>query len=274
MKIYICFPEGKTKALTMSYDDGKVTDERLVEIFNRNGIRGTFNLNYGIMTGEDETQVKYPRLKKEKIVPLYEGHEIATHTSNHPTIARCPMSQVAKELIDDRLGLEKLTGRIIRGHAYPNGSFSKEIEELYSSLGVAYARVVETKPDFELPEDPMEWKATCHHNDPKLMEYAREFAEFHKPQYLKLMYVWGHSYEFEDRDNWNVIEEFCSFMGGRDDIWYATNLEIIDYMEAAKRLRFSCDCDMVYNPGAESVWLNLDDADNVEIKSGATVKLG
>lgn len=23
MKVYICFPEGKAKALTMSYDDGK-----------------------------------------------------------------------------------------------------------------------------------------------------------------------------------------------------------------------------------------------------------
>ena len=28
------------------------------------------------------------------------------------------------------------------------------------------------------------------------------------------------------------MEEFCSYMGGRKDIWYATNIEIIDYMEA------------------------------------------
>ena len=43
MKVYVCFPEGKAKALTMSYDDGKIQDERLVSIFNRYGIRGTFN---------------------------------------------------------------------------------------------------------------------------------------------------------------------------------------------------------------------------------------
>ena len=48
MKVYVCFPEGKAKALTMSYDDGKIQDERLVSIFNRYGIRGTFNLNYEI----------------------------------------------------------------------------------------------------------------------------------------------------------------------------------------------------------------------------------
>ncbi|MCI9652424.1 MAG: polysaccharide deacetylase, partial [Lachnospiraceae bacterium] len=27
MKVYTCFPEGKTKALTMSYDDGRLQDE-------------------------------------------------------------------------------------------------------------------------------------------------------------------------------------------------------------------------------------------------------
>ena len=47
MKVYTCFPGGKAKALTMSYDDGKVQDRRLIDIFNKYGIKGTFNLNYG-----------------------------------------------------------------------------------------------------------------------------------------------------------------------------------------------------------------------------------
>ena len=53
------------------------------------------------------------------------------------------------------------------------------------------------------------------------MERAREFAELHKTQYLYMMYVWGHSYEFTADDNWELIEEFCRFIGGREDIWYA-----------------------------------------------------
>ena len=28
MKVYICFPGGKAKALTMSYDDGKIQEDR------------------------------------------------------------------------------------------------------------------------------------------------------------------------------------------------------------------------------------------------------
>ena len=50
-KIYQCFPQGKHKALTMSYDDGKEDDRRLVEIFNRYGIRGTFHVNSGSRVG-------------------------------------------------------------------------------------------------------------------------------------------------------------------------------------------------------------------------------
>ena len=269
MKAYIAFPEGKSKALTMSYDDGKLQDERLLSIFNQYGIKGTFNLNYGLM-GLDK---KPPRFEKEQIKELYKGHEIATHTMTHPTIARCPLTYVAEEILEDRKGLEKALGTLVRGHAYPNGSYSEEIKTLFRQMGIAYARVVETTGEFELPDDFMEWKATCHHNDPQLMEKARYFAEFHKPQYLKLMYVWGHSYEFDNNDNWNVIEEFCEYMGGREDIWYATNIEIVDYMTAAKNLQFSADCEAVYNPSAASVWLVLNDTVRAEIPGGQYVDL-
>ena len=37
--IYICFPGGRHKVLTMSFDDGRVEDRRLVELFNRYGVR-------------------------------------------------------------------------------------------------------------------------------------------------------------------------------------------------------------------------------------------
>lgn len=270
MKVYIAFPEGKAKALTMSYDDGKIQDERLVSIFNRHGIKGTFNLNYGYMDKED---MNPPRIPSTRINELYSGHEIATHTLTHPTIARCPLTGVAEEILEDRKGLEKITGTIIRGHAYPNGSYSEDIKNLFHQLGIAYGRVVPSTHNFELPEDPMEWHPTCHHNDPELMTLAEEFANFNKPQYLKLMYVWGHSYEFDNNDNWDVIEKFCAYMGGRDDIWYATNIEIIDYMSAAKNLRFSADNTCVYNPNACSIWLQIDSARYVEIKGGSYADL-
>lgn len=105
------------------------------------------------------------------------------------------------------------------------------------------------------------------------MEKAKFFAEFSKKQYLKLMYVWGHSYEFNNNDNWNVIEEFCEYMGGREDIWYATNIEIADYMNVCRNLQFMADCKGVYNPSAVSAWLAVDDKMIVEVKGGTFVRL-
>ncbi len=269
MKVYVCFPEGKAKALTMSYDDGKIQDERLVEIFNKNGIKGTFNINYGLMDMEQNP----PRIAKERVAKLYKGHEVATHTMTHPTIERCPLVEIAQEILEDRKGLEALTGGLVRGHAYPNGSYNEEIKQLFCQLGIAYGRVVECVPDFNLPKDPLEWHPTCHHNDPELMEKAEFFASFQKKQYLKLMYVWGHSYEFDNNNNWEVIERFCEYMGGREDIWYATNIEIVDYMSAAKNLKFSADNEMVYNPNAQSVWLQINSGSCVEIAGGSFVDL-
>ena len=94
-----------------------------------------------------------------------------------------------------------------------------------------------------------------------------------KMQYLKLMYVWGHSYEFDNHDNWNVIEDFCAYMGGRNDIWYATNSDIVEYNELFDRLEFFADNEYVHNPSVKSVWLAVNNSTIVEVKGGETVKL-
>jgi hypothetical protein len=87
-----------------------------------------------------------------------------------------------------------------------------------------------------------------------------------------MLYVWGHSYEFDHDQNWDIIEEFCQFIGGRDDIWYATNIEIIDYLQAFRSLKFSADSQFVYNPNAMSIWLNVENK-IMEVKGGMQVSL-
>jgi len=267
-KIYICFPEGKAKCLTMSYDDGKEEDRRLLDIFDANGLKGTFNLNAGLML-EPDMDAEHPRIKLSEIKEVYKQHEVATHTYTHPTIARCPLSEVAYEILEDRKVLEKALGKPVRGNAYPNGSYSEEIKQLFKQLGIAYARVVEPRADYALPTDPLEWHPTAHHKDPDLMNKADFFVDFKKKQYLKLMYIWGHSYEFANDNNWEVIEKFAEKVGKKDDIWYATNIEIIDYMDASKRLIFGADNTFAYNPSAITLCLEVN-GKYVEIAPGET----
>ena len=272
MKTYVTFPDGKTKALTMSYDDGREQDRRLVALFNRFGIKGTFHLNSG---WQDPELVKM----RAEAPQLYSGHEIATHSLTHPTLTRLSREALAFEILEDRKNLEKMTGRIIRGHSYPNGAYNGDVKRILKDLGIAYARAVSPSNDFELPDDLMEWHPTCHHGVPDLMERAKSFADMNIPQALKLFYVWGHSYEFDRDDNWEVIEEFCRFMGEREDIWYATNLEIADYLECIRGLKFSADGIMVYNPAFQSVWLQVLSEDSpkmgriLEIPGGRQMRL-
>lgn len=262
--IYICFPGGRHKALTFSYDDGLEEDRRLVALLNRYGLHGTFNLNSGIRWDPR-------RIPMSEYESLYEGHEIACHTSLHPTISRCPMEQVAQQILEDRRVLEDLTGHPVRGLAYPNGSYNQKIMELLPMLGIRYARVVPTTGNFQLPENWYAWAGTCHHNQ-NLLKRGEEFLSLHKTQYLNLMYVWGHSFEFTTYDNWQMMEEFCALVSGQENIWYATNIEIADYMDAWERLQFTASGDRVYNPSAQAVWLEVDGR-KLEVPGGTLVTL-
>lgn len=252
--IFTCFPEGRHKVLTMSYDDGRTYDRRLVSLFDQYGIKGTFHLNGGTLFGGAESD----RVRFEEVRELYQRHEVSCHTYTHPTISRCPLSQVVQQVIEDRKVLEAACGYPVRGMSYPNGSYSKDIMQMLPACGIEYSRVVGNTDDFGLPENYLEWKATCHHGH-NLMENAERFLGLHKTQYLYMMYVWGHSYEFgDDEKEWARIEAFCKLIGGHEDIWYATNIEIVDYMNAAGNLKFSAAGDMAYNPGAIPVWISVD----------------
>ena len=263
-KIYCCYPGGKHKALTMSYDDGRIQDRRLVGIFNEYGIRGTFHLNSGKL-GEENY------ILPDEIPELYRGHEVACHTANHPMITRCPLPEVAAEVLEDRKTLEAITGLPVRGMSYPYGVYSDEIVRLLPACGIRYSRITGNSDAFMLPADPYRWKATCHHSH-NLPELADQFLDLYKRQYLYLMYVWGHSYEFDDRDNWQLIEEFCRKMGGKEDIWYCTNIELMDCLDRFAGLQFAADNSFVHNPNAEDCWITVND-EPVCIPGGQVVTL-
>lgn len=262
--IFTCFPEGKHKVLTMSYDDGQLFDKPLIDIFNKYGIKGTFHLND--VTSEDKRKIKFDDIKS-----VYQGHEVSCHTLTHPTIERCPIDQVVQQVIENRKELEAACGYPVRGMSYPNGSYSQEIINMLPHCGIEYSRIVGNTDDFAMPRNYLEWKSTCHHSH-NLMQNAERFAALNKTQYLYMMYVWGHSYEFDRDNSWELIEGFCKYIGGRDDIWYATNIEIVDYMNAAKNLKYTASADMVYNPSAIPVWISVD-GEKYKIEPGATVNI-
>lgn len=277
-QVFMRFPGGKQKALTFSYDDGVEQDVRLIEIFKKYGMRATFNLNSGCYPPEGtvhpEGQV-HRRMPESQVSKLYNEDfiEVAVHGYTHPWLEQLPANVCTKELVDDRSKLEKQFGRVIRGMAYPFGTYSDMVVDCMKSTGIVYSRTVHSTHDFLMPEDWMRLPATCHHDDPELMNLAKKFLEETAWGRPLMFYLWGHSYEFEGNNNWNVIEEFVEYMANREEIWYATNIEIYDYHMAFKQLAFSLDADMVYNPTAFEIWFEVD-GNTYSVKPGETKKLG
>lgn len=275
--IFIRFPNGRAKALTLSYDDGVEQDGRLMQIMDKNGLKGTFNLNSGSYAAEGN---KYPegqihrRMTEKQTTALYKnsGHEVAVHTFTHPFLERLPVHLVMEELLEDRKKLEEQFGTIVRGMAYPFGTYSDEVVDCLRKAGLVYGRTVASSHNFNLPMDWLRLEPTCHHKDEKLAELAKQFAEETPSRTPWMFYLWGHSYEFEQDDNWQVIEEFAAYMGGREDIWYAANIEIYDYVQAFYRLEFSADAKRVYNPTVTDLFF-VKDGKEYCVKSGCMTEM-
>lgn len=222
---FMRFLDFKTKAFTTSYDDGSIFDKKLVAIFNQYGIKGTFNLNSGLASNNDNWHVPLAEL-----VPLYEngGHEIAVHGLHHIRLEQVDSAVAVNEIIEDRKNLEKATGKIVRGMAYAYGTYDDNVVEILKKCGIVYSRTVVSSGKFNIPNDWLRLPATCHHNDERLFELAEDFlADVQNDNcwrvYPKLFYLWGHSYEFDKNNNWDRIIQLCQKVGNRNDVWYVCN---------------------------------------------------
>lgn len=219
------------RALTFSYDDGIEQDRKLVEIFNKYGMKATFNLNTGIQTPESNFEIEgvyINRMKQEGLEELYRGHEIATHGLTHAAPTGMTKEQLDKEFLTDMSNIERIYGTYPVGMAYAYGCVDDEVVKYLKSIGIKYGRTVEASHSFEIPKEPLKLKATCHHDDDMLFELAEKFLKAEpKENEQMLFYVWGHSYEFDVNNNWDRIEEFCKMMSGKADIFYGTNRECL-----------------------------------------------
>ncbi len=264
LKPTMLFKDGKRKVLTLSYDDGTIHDRRFVKILNAYGIKCTFNLNSGIFGVEERKMsngvlTDFTRIKVSEVKELYVGHEVASHTLTHPSLTEISTGMGTSEVLKDRENLERIVGEKVTGFAYPFGTFNEIVEDMLARCGIVYARTVCSTEKFEFPQDYMEWHPTCHHESPRFMEIAEEFLKDDSNE-AKLFYLWGHSYEFSQKDSWQMMEDFCKKMKEHEEeIWFATNMEVMEYEKAFRELMISSDGKVIHNPTATDLWYRLGD---------------
>ena len=279
--LFMCYPGGVRKAVTFSYDDGCPDDLRLAEIFNKYNMKGTFNIiSDRLLNGDGIDASDAKRF-------IEEGHEIAVHGRNHKANGISRASVGIKDVLLCRDELENALDMIIRGMAYPdtgitnfsNGTEYKTVKNYLTDLGIVYARTLGgDNNSFCLPDDWHAWMPTCHHENAEIFNWIDEFlnldleTNYSALRHPRLFYIWGHAYEFSCNDNWDRIEKICESLGGREDVWYATNIEIYEYTEAFNSLVWSADGSKVYNPTLKTLWFAVEE-ERYSVAPGQTLKL-
>ena len=215
------------KFFLLSFDDGTVYDRRFVELLNRYGIRGTFNLNSGLEDFVWYYEDRFPVRRQilSQIGDLYRGHEVASHSLHHHWLNTLTPPQLSREIGEDCKALKALFGLEEIGFGVPFTACGEREIKIIRKF-VRYIRLSAFSDSFALPEDPYHIPIHGLYNDPDIREKIARFAENKLENSLFVMA--GHSYEFEVLDHWEYIEDLLKYIKSFD-------FEIVTTMEFVNR---------------------------------------
>lgn len=228
------YPGGKAKAFNITYDDGVLQDVRFVQLLNRYGLKGTFNLNSQLMWEEfawtHPNGMEVRRLSRERIGNLYDGHEIASHTLTHPYMHDLPEWEIMRQLGEDRRNLEAIFGREVKGFAVPFDYYSDLIARSAELCGFEYARMSEFSLSYKPCADWYYWKTGVYHIMPELVSFVEGFLQ--TTEELAVCQIVGHSYDLDAEKLWDTMDSICAAVSRQSDVWACTNLELVRYLKA------------------------------------------
>ena len=227
--------KGFNKAITFGFDDGVTQDIRLVEIFNKYGLKSTFFLNSGLFGQSWDLRCGNNTVLHKKILPsevrdLYAGHEVASHTLTHPDITTLSDEELIKQVQEDVDNLSKICGYEVTGMAYPGGKYDQRTLRLIKEkTTIQYARSTQfTKNYNNVQRDNLcEYHPTIYYIDSDFESLVESFLAS-KSLTPQLLYIFGHSYEMDSNlISWEKFEGICKKLSGQSDIFYGTNREVL-----------------------------------------------
>ena len=248
------YPGGKAKAFNITYDDGVLQDVRFVELMNKYGLKGTFNLNSGLMETEFEwihpSGMTVKRLPTGAVAELYQNHEVASHTLTHPYLSALTEVQIMEEMAKDKENLERLIGKPVLGFAGPFHHWSEEIVECAKRCGFKYARNAEERYCYAPPEEYYYWSAGSYHIMPGFRDFVEGF--FHTQEELALCQIVGHTYDLDAENMWDYMESVLKRVAEDKSIASMTNLELVRYLKAMRSAVITED--EIQNPSEIPLW--------------------
>ena len=278
LEVVKTYPNFSTKAATFSFDDGISQDIELIKVLDECNAKATFYLvgsrlkdNFkSAAKSENETETEIYNYVKE----LYKNHEIGNHTYKHTpadledgktrkdsqgnTLTGVSEDKLVQDVNDNQKFIKENLDATTRGIAWPNGlpfnrSDYNAIKKGIETSGHVFTRDTDNAASFELPTNWMQWKTNGHIS--QMTDKTNEFINISSTDGLKLLYIWGHSYEFGENTAVGTLEKFKENLNKlkNANVWFATNGEVYDYANAMNKLSISDD--VVTNHSNQTLYL-------------------
>ena len=222
------------KVFTLSFDDGVTQDQRFITLLKKYNLTCTFNVNSALLglkgeiMQEGNVLVSHNKNAAEEVARIYGGFEVAAHTRTHPMLTSLSPAQIVEEIVGDYLKLSELVGYPVRGMAYPGAHPNYDrlvVDVLKKYTTVRYARTIESTYSLSFPEDYRVWKPTAHILDPRVDELIDKFSAEKSDC---LLYLWGHTYEFDVSDGWERAEHVLSRLSAVKNAVCMTNMQVYE----------------------------------------------
>lgn len=241
---------------TTSWDDGSIHDLKLAELLARYSIKGTFYIPIKNLERNDS-------LEPEQIKLISELFEIGGHTYSHMVLSDVDYYTAKREIEEGKKALEDIISKSVVTFCPPRGKFKKKHLELIQYAGfklvrtVGYLRtrnIVESYNNMSLlhttfqfyPHKPLTYiiSALKRNDREGFIHIWKNISNLTWHKFLRnifrevessggVFHLWGHSWELEEYNLWNELEDFLKYMRDYENIQTLTNYEV--YKEYACR---------------------------------------
>jgi peptidoglycan-N-acetylglucosamine deacetylase len=212
--------------LTISIDDGHVTDLRTADLLTKYGLQATFYI--------PAKNPERPVMPTAQIRELARSFEIGAHTVNHVSLKSLPEAQAWEEISGSKQWLEDTIGTPAVSFCYPMGKFNASTPGLVKNAGFQGARTC----FFNLhnfPRNPYLWGVSTHaysHSKAIQLRHAALEGNFlgmlnfmraynartdwreqflqgldHIEQHGGIAHLYLHSWEIDELGQWDRLED-------------------------------------------------------------------
>jgi peptidoglycan/xylan/chitin deacetylase (PgdA/CDA1 family) len=221
--------------MTTSWDDGHPLDFRVANLLVKYGLAGTF---YVPRSAERSV------LNRAQIHELSRSFEIGAHTLEHVYLDRISDTEAKKQLFGSRHWVQDVTGRECKVFCFPGGKFRKKHLSQLREAGFQAARTVELlstedprrvnglfllpttvqvyphgrltylKNRLKRPFAASLWSSCAPLRTNDLVVLAKDALDRVTAR-GGVFHLWGHSWEIEEYQLWDRLEQIFSMIAAR-----------------------------------------------------------